>query len=280
MKLPQSTSLFSPAKLNLSLFVYSPLPNGYHPIFSVFQLISLGDILDIDFTSTPSFHLEVSGEAIDFESNILTCIYRRFSDRIPFGISIFLTKRIPVGGGLGGGSANAAVFLKLLNETCLGLSEPELIKVALEFGSDIPFFLIGGTAAVSGVGETLEPLPAPPFEGYILIVPPLSISTQEIYRATDEFGWVDACNPTLELSTKTRYLGPNTLQRAVWKLYPEYSEITAILTRHELPSPRLSGSGATLFIPYHSYERADRDYTKIRTLLPDCKMYLVINCDS
>ena len=191
MNLPQPLSVFCPAKLNLSLLVYPPISTGYHPIYSIFQPISLGDMLEIQWLSTPGFQLELVSDfdaQIEVDSNILTRIYRRFSDRIPVGVSLRLIKHIPVGGGLGGGSTNAASFLTVLNQYFLHLSPSELASIALDFGSDIPFFLTSGTALVTGIGEQVTLLPDAPFSAYILIIPPFSILSKTIYQALDQFG--------------------------------------------------------------------------------------------
>jgi 4-diphosphocytidyl-2-C-methyl-D-erythritol kinase len=276
MKIPHSLSVFCPAKLNLSLFVYPPLVSGYHPIYSVFQTISLGDTMDLQFHDTHGLKIQVLGGAeIDFETNCVTKIYRRFSDRIPCGISIDLIKRIPVGGGLGGSSTNAAEFLKIINEHFLHFSFAQLQEIALEFGSDIPYFLTGGTALVSGIGEIVKPLPKSPFTAFILLIPPLSISTPLIYKTIDEFNLADMPDTEAEKDVKIGYLGRNTLQKAVWKLFPLYSEIESKLMEHKLPFPRLSGSGATLFFPYIRSAEVAQHLEKIQNLFPDFKTFLV-----
>lgn len=276
MKIPRPLSVFCPAKLNLSLFVYPPLANGYHPIHSVFQTISLGDTMELRFHDTPGLQIQVmGGPAIEFENNIVTKLYRRFADRIPCGISIDLIKRIPVGGGLGGGSTNAAEFLKIINEHFLHYSFDQLQEIAKEFGSDIPFFLTGGTALVTGIGDRVKPLPKSPFSAFILLVPPLSISTPLIYKTIDEFNLADIPDSEAEKDVTIGYLGRNTLQKAVWKLFPLYSEIESKLMEHKLPFPRLSGSGATLFFPYIRSAEVTQHFEKIQNLFPDFETFLV-----
>src|SRR3984893_19445153 len=172
------------AKLNLTLDVTGRRPNGYHDIDSVMQTISLHDLIWIERTDCRVF--EVVGPVIAGENRVLKAareLEGHVSRALPFTIRLF--KRIPMGAGLGGGSADAAAFLKAANILYeLKLAPGELLESASAVGQDVPFLLSGGTARATGLGSTLSPLPPVPSSWRFLVVcPPLEISTRAVYEA-------------------------------------------------------------------------------------------------
>jgi len=174
------------AKLNLTLDVTGLRPNGYHEIDSVMQTISLHDLIWIERTDCRVF--DVVGPAIAGENLVLKAareLERHVSRTLPFTIRLF--KRLPMGAGLGGGSADAATFLKAANLLYdLKLKPAELDEIATAVGQDVPFFLSGGTARATGLGSTISPLPAPPSTWRFLVVcPPVEIPTRAVYEAVD-----------------------------------------------------------------------------------------------
>ena len=145
-------TLASYAKLNLNLHIYKPLANGYHPLQSVFQTISLSDILYITPLESREVSLNCSNPALTIDSsNSIIKVYNWAASKLPVGFDIRLEKHIPMGAGLGGGSANAATFLQFLNEHYLHLEESDLLEASLQFGADVPFFIKSGRALVSGI---------------------------------------------------------------------------------------------------------------------------------
>jgi 4-diphosphocytidyl-2-C-methyl-D-erythritol kinase len=174
------------AKLNLTLDVVGRRPNGYHDIDSVMQTVSLHDLLWMERTDCRVF--EVVGPPIEGENLVLKAareLEGRLSRALPFTIRLF--KRIPMGAGLGGGSADAATFLKAANQLYdLGLKQAQLVEIATEVGQDVPFFLRGGTARATGLGSTVSPLPPVPDSWRILVVyPPVQVATRTVYQAVD-----------------------------------------------------------------------------------------------
>ena len=147
------------AKLNLTLDVTGRRPNGYHDIDSVMQTISLHDLISIERTDCRVF--DMVGAVIGGENLVLKAareLEGRLSRALPFTIRLF--KRIPMGAGLGGGSADAAAFLTAANRLYdLKLTLSELIEVAASVGQDVPFLLAGGTARATGLGSTISRLP-------------------------------------------------------------------------------------------------------------------------
>lgn len=263
-------SILTFAKLNLNLKVYPALQTGYHPIVSTFVSISLHDELFIRILKEKKMVLRKQKGSIDFpldESNLLFKVYQSFFDDIPFGLDIAIKKNIPIGGGLGGASSNAAGLIHFLNQICSwGLSIPHLIEKSIVLGSDIPFFFYGGRALVEGVGEKVTPLSYQD-AWHLLVLPPFSCETKEIFQLFDK----------IEKKENTPYLRyqDNNLLAVVSKKNPEI-DIYAQNVFHAIKKPlSLSGSGSTLFIAYQNLKEAKADYEKITPLLPDCVLHIV-----
>ncbi|MES2961996.1 MAG: 4-(cytidine 5'-diphospho)-2-C-methyl-D-erythritol kinase [Pseudomonadota bacterium] len=242
-----------PAKINLFLKLTGKRVDGYHELESLFAFLDLADELSIQ--ESANFKLEISGEfgeLVDQNENLFTKILNFFNHE--FGISknleIKITKNIPVGAGLGGGSSDAAYFMHGLNEIFeLGLSLAELQKISLKFGSDI-FFLLGNKAAiVKGRGEIIaefpdfSPIPA------LLINPKISVSTKEIFT---KFG----SNFSQEIPTKDLLKKdvfdllenfPNDMEKPAIATLPLISEIIENLKNSGAKIAKMSGSGATCF---------------------------------
>ncbi|HEX9148194.1 MAG TPA: 4-(cytidine 5'-diphospho)-2-C-methyl-D-erythritol kinase, partial [Thermoanaerobaculia bacterium] len=179
-------SAHAPAKVNRELRVGELRPDGYHEIRS--RLVSI-DLVDTIEVAAGGHGIELSCDGIPVpcdDSNLVAVAARALAERIgrPPDVCIHLTKRIPVGAGLGGGSSDAARTLALLDRLWrarLGLAE--LSQVAAGIGSDVPFFLVGGEADVSGRGEIVSPAPDSPGVDLLLVIPPFAMSTAEVYAA-------------------------------------------------------------------------------------------------
>jgi 4-diphosphocytidyl-2-C-methyl-D-erythritol kinase len=174
------------AKLNLTLDVTGRRPNGYHDIDSVMQTISLHDLIWIERTDCRVF--DVVGPAIEGENLVLKAA-RELEGHVsrPLQFTIRLFKRVPMGAGLGGGSADAAAFLKAANLLYdLKLPRGALLEIATAVGQDVPFLLSGGTARATGLGSTVAPLPPVPSSWrFVVVSPPVEISTRAVYEAVD-----------------------------------------------------------------------------------------------
>jgi 4-diphosphocytidyl-2-C-methyl-D-erythritol kinase len=239
------------AKLNLVLKVFcSETAGGLHPIASLFQTISLSDRLLIQRGLSPGLVLETDHpELQDASQNLIFKIYTDFSNHIPFGLHVRLEKNIPIGGGLGGGSGNAAGFLAYLNHVCeWGWSQSHLVDVGLRYGSDVPFFFLGGTALVHGVGEKLSRC-LPEYTGsFVLANPCIHMSTPAIFRAFDAAHLGELPRDVSVDWVRSLPLGENDLSKVVFDQYPIYRDLAAFLDPFGL-SFYLSGSGATVFVP-------------------------------
>jgi 4-diphosphocytidyl-2-C-methyl-D-erythritol kinase len=174
------------AKLNLTLDVIGRRPDGYHDIESVMQTISLHDLVSVERSDCKVF--DVVGPPIAGENLVLKAA-RELEAHIGQSLSfeIRLHKRIPIGAGLGGGSSDAAAFLRAAIVLYgIKISSAELQELAQRVGQDVPFFLRGGTALATGLGSTVEPLPPIPGSWrFALVCPAIEVSTKEVYAAVD-----------------------------------------------------------------------------------------------
>jgi 4-diphosphocytidyl-2-C-methyl-D-erythritol kinase len=269
------------AKLNLTLDVTGRRPNGYHDIDSVMQTISLHDLVMVERTDCRVF--EVVGPAIEGENLVLKAareLEGRLSRALPFTIRLF--KRIPMAAGLGGGSADAAAFLRAANLIyALKLSPGQLIEIATAVGQDVPFLLDGGTVRATGLGSTVSPLPALPSSWRFLVVsPPIEISTHAVYEAVDGGAPSARRTPALIAALEASHVPPpragegrvgadpvlgNDLEPASRRLYPALDEAINRL-RDAVPGLTMSGTGAALFALFDRRQDAERALDGVRGL--------------
>jgi 4-diphosphocytidyl-2-C-methyl-D-erythritol kinase len=277
------------AKLNLTLDVVGRRPNGYHDIDSVMQTVSLHDLLWIERTDCRVF--DTVGPPIEGENLVLKAareLEGRLSRALPFTIRLY--KRIPMAAGLGGGSADAATFLKAANQLCeLGLKPEELVEIGTEVGQDVPFFLRGGTARATGLGSILSPLPPVPASWRFLIVcPPVPVATRTVYEAVDGDApsarrtpkLVEALNtPSPTLPTRGREIMNlqeggegsvgeivgNDLEHVTRKLFPVMNDAVERL-RAAVPSLTMTGTGAALFAVFATAHEAEAALGAVRPL--------------
>lgn len=245
------------AKVNLSLKVLGRRPDGYHELRTVFQTVGLHDRIAFEFTPARR-GLDITLEdALAIPDNLVLRAARLFCQRqgVRGRLRMRLEKRIPMGAGLGGGSSNAAVVLLALGPLTGRCAPLEgLREMAAELGSDVPFFLFGGTALGLGRGEELYPLPEAPRYRVLIVAPPVHVSTAEAYRA---LGRAELTSPVdfRKLSIfqsfvwRAEYLSgaENDFESAVFGLHPELGRWKRKLERLGAHAARLSGSGAALF---------------------------------
>jgi 4-diphosphocytidyl-2-C-methyl-D-erythritol kinase len=245
------------AKINLTLEVLGKRPDGYHEVAMVMQSIELHDYLE--FSTAPSgIELKVKGDGAPANKDNL--VYRAAEllqgyKGLTRGAHILLQKNIPVAAGLAGGSSDAAATLIALNKLWgAGLSLPELMELGARLGSDIPFCLIGGTALARGRGEKMEPLPACPDMGLVLVKPPHELSTARVYQAFDQVE--PAFKPehselvkgliNKDLKAICSHLG-NMLEPAAIKMLPVIAVIKEKLRLAGAMGVLMSGSGPTVY---------------------------------
>jgi len=210
----------APAKLTVSLRVIGTRPDGFHLIES--EMVTLDFADELEFSEGDGLEVIGNSAVPTDESNLV----RRAMRATGRTAHVRLCKRIPVGGGLGGGSADAAAVLRWA-----GVGD---LILAASLGADVPFCLLGGRARVSGIGEVVEPIP---FEDrrFTLLTPPFGVSTPSVYRAWDKLG-----GPRAE--------GPNDLEPAAVRVEPRLVEWRDRLAEATGRTPVLAGSGATWFV--------------------------------
>lgn len=245
------------AKVNLSLKVLGRRADGYHELRTVFQTVGLHDRITLEFTPARR-GLEVTLEdPLAIPDNLALRAARLYCERqgVRGRLRMRLEKRIPMGAGLGGGSSNAAAVLLALGPLTGRCVPPEALgDMAAGLGSDVPFFLYGGTALGLGRGEELYPLPDAPRYPVLIVAPPVHVSTAEAYRALGrpELTSPVDCRKLRKFQSfvwRAEYLSgaENDFESAVFRLHPELGRWKRKLERLGARAARLSGSGAALF---------------------------------
>ena len=256
------------AKINLNLRILGRAPDGYHCLESVVQEISLHDILEIE-TRANGLDLEVDDPAIPAdERNLVWRAARRMADLAPVstGLKIRLRKNIPAGAGLGGGSSDAAATLGALNELWrVHLPAVDLAAAAAALGSDVPYFLVGGAALLSGRGTEVHPLPEPLDYLLLLIFPGMPLSTREVYAQVQA-----PLTPTGKMASMSRFVSAtdggveawvrqgNDLAPVARRLCPAIEAIEAGLARAGATAAGVTGSGSAVFGVFRDREARDR----------------------
>ncbi|MEZ8380178.1 4-(cytidine 5'-diphospho)-2-C-methyl-D-erythritol kinase [Vibrio splendidus] len=244
----------SPAKLNLFLYITGRRDNGYHELQTLFQFVEFGDELTVSAnseTSSITITPEIPGVAL--EDNLIwkaaTALQQYTSTS--FGADIELKKVLPMGGGIGGGSSNAATVLVALNYLWqLNLSDDQLTEIGLQLGADVPVFVRGHAAFAEGVGEQLQPA-NPDEKWYLVVKPQVSIATVDIFTHSE----LTRNTPKRALATLLEQEYVNDCEKIVRMLYPEVDKQLSWLLQYA-PS-RLTGTGSCVFAEFSSKKEAE-----------------------
>jgi len=249
----------APAKLNLFLHIVGRRPDGYHLLQSVFRFIDFGDELGFDIRDDGQIHHLNPIPGIEPESDLCVRAARLLQKHSGSskGANIDLIKRLPMGGGLGGGSSDAATTLIALNHLWqTGLSRIELQQLGLSLGADVPVFVFGQSAFAEGIGEILSPIELEnPW--YVVLTPPVHVSTPEVFRDEGLTRDTEMIRMRDFKSAVTR----NDLQTVVCRRYPEVNNYLEQLS--EFAPARMTGSGACVFAEFESEEIARNALKKI-----------------
>ncbi len=257
----------APAKLNLFLHVVGRRDDGYHLLESLFRLISLSDSITIDLRRDGQISRESDiGVMVSEQDDLTVKAARLLRQRTGthLGAHLVVKKRIPVGGGLGGGSSDAATVLIGLNRLWrTGLNTQELANLGLVLGADVPFFVFGQTAFVQGVGEQITPVRAPDMS-YLVLKPCVGVPTASIFgdrdltRNSDQVKISDFSGTTrfVEFSKIYPGFGRNDLEPVACRLFPAVAEGIGWAKREGHPV-RLSGSGSCFFAEFDRPEDAE-----------------------
>jgi 4-diphosphocytidyl-2-C-methyl-D-erythritol kinase len=268
------------AKINLMLRVLDRKPDGYHQIDTILQSIELHDTITFSFTKSNQFDMSLdtgwTGLPSD-ETNLIVKAGYAFDRAHPISakLSVKLQKKIPVGSGLGGGSSNAAATLIAISRFCnWPLDRQRLLALASEIGSDVSFFLQGGTARGTGRGDEIQPLEDASIHRVLVVDPGFSCSTAEIYRKFDEAGLLTEKPNFIKILSDLKpesyraivsQIG-NDLEKVVFALYPELDSIKKRLLETGAAVAALTGSGSAVF---GLFTRAE-DLEKAAQQFPAC----------
>ena len=245
--------LKSHAKVNIGLQIRNQRPDGYHNIHTIFQELDFHDTIKLEKRdSSCQFSSNVDWLSKD-DSNLCVMAWQKMVDVFGLGgVSIELEKRIPAGGGLGGGSSNAATILKGLRKLYeLDVSDDELENIGIDLGADVPFFIKGKTQIGDGIGEILKPIKTVINGCYLLVVPDLHIDTKWAYGEFKNI--LDRPNEIVNFLGFIRKeiipfeLFENDFEAIVVPAYPEIGQIKNSLRVHGARFASLSGSGSTVF---------------------------------
>jgi 4-diphosphocytidyl-2-C-methyl-D-erythritol kinase len=258
----------APAKLNLFLHVTGRRADGYHLLQTVFQMVDHGDTLDFDLRPDTRIVRQTAIPGVPEEQDLiiralrlLQDAYQRRHGQLPPGIDVAIQKILPMGGGLGGGSSDAATALLAANHLWqAGFTRTELMALALPLGADVPFFIFGETAFAEGVGEALQPV-AGPDVWFVVIEPGVAVPTPAIFSAAG----LTRDTKAVTISDFSRHLtgsmgltgfGRNDLQAVAVSLFPPVAQALEWLGRYG--DARMTGSGACVFCAFASEAEADQ----------------------
>ncbi|MDE8034608.1 4-(cytidine 5'-diphospho)-2-C-methyl-D-erythritol kinase [Actinobacillus equuli subsp. equuli] len=257
--LMNKVTLPSPAKLNLFLYITNRRTDGYHELQTLFQFLDFGDEISLEVNQSGEIELLNEIEGVEKEQNLIYRAAKLLQKHTACtkGAKIGVTKRLPMGGGVGGGSSNAATVLVGLNHFWqTGLSLEELAVLGLGLGADVPIFVRGVAAFAEGVGEVLTPC-EPEEKWFVVLKPSVSISTAVVFN-----------DPNLPRNTPKRSLTEllenkwaNDCEKVVRDHYSEVEDLVQELV--EYAPFRLTGTGACIFAEFNSKEDAQKVF--------DCK---------
>ncbi|MCD6667660.1 4-(cytidine 5'-diphospho)-2-C-methyl-D-erythritol kinase [Vibrio cholerae] len=249
----------SPAKLNLFLYITGRRANGYHDLQTLFQFLDHGDELTITANNSGNITLSPALADVALEDNLIykAAMALKNAAQSPLGADIQLHKVLPMGGGIGGGSSNAATTLVALNYLWqTGLSDDQLAEIGLALGADVPVFTRGFAAFAEGVGEELSAV-EPEEKWYLVVRPAVRIATKDIFT-----------HPQLMRNTPKRDLASllatpyeNDCEKIVRSLYPEVDKQLSWLLQYA-PS-RLTGTGSCVFAEFSSRKDAQAVFAQL-----------------
>ncbi len=254
-------TLLSPAKLNLFLHITGRRADGYHSLQTLFQLLDYGDIMSFTTNTGNRISLQPEIPGVAFEQNLVIKAVRALEPFKPAsaGVDIHLEKRLPMGGGIGGGSSNAATTLVALNHlwNCK-LGKAQLQSIGLKLGADVPVFINAQTAWAEGVGEQLLPVKTPA-KWFLVVQPDCHVSTAEIFSHKD----LTRDTSAIKVAAFLERGGKNDCEALVRKLYQQVDKALIWLQKFDR-NARMTGTGACVFASFESAEKAQQ----VQALLP------------
>jgi len=253
-------TLPAPAKLNLMLHILGRRDDGYHELQTLFQFLDYGDELNFSLRDDGQIRLHTDLPGVDHDSNLIVRAARLLQREsgCTLGADIGLTKRLPMGGGIGGGSSDAATTLVGLDHLWrLDLGEDRLAQLGLALGADVPVFVRGRAAFAEGVGERLQPVDLEE-PWFLVLAPQVSVSTAEIFADPE----LTRNTPAITVRSLLAGGGHNDCQPVVERRYPEVRNALSLLNKFVPAS--MTGTGACVFGSFPNESEAD----KVRRQLP------------
>ncbi|MGA4636347.1 4-(cytidine 5'-diphospho)-2-C-methyl-D-erythritol kinase [Pseudomonas solani] len=255
----------APAKLNLMLHILGRRADGYHELQTLFQFLEHGDELGFTLRQDGEIHLRTEVPGVPHDSNLIVRAARRLQQEsgTRLGADIWLNKRLPMGGGIGGGSSDAATTLLGLDhlwQTHLG--EDRLAELGLALGADVPVFVRGRAAFAEGVGERLQPVTLPE-PWFLVAVPQVFVSTAEVFTDPE----LTRNTPPINLRSLLEGGGRNDCQPVVEKRYPDVRN--ALILLNNFTAARLTGTGACVFGSFPNKDDADKVARQLPATLPN-----------
>ncbi len=251
--------VFAPAKINLFLHVVGRRPDGYHLLQTAFRMLNHGDWITLVVRADGEVRRVSDLPGVPPDSDLVVRAARLLQEKTGcrLGVDISVEKSLPMGGGLGGGSSDAASVLLGLNRLWGINAERKTLEAwGLELGADVPFFIFGESAFAEGVGEQLHPVRVAP-AWYVVVEPPVSVATAEIFSAKD-------LTRDSELTTIASFpeaVTRNDLQAVVCRKYKQVGDAIEML--EAFGEPRMSGSGACVFLSCKSEDKAQAVLAKL-----------------
>lgn len=254
----------APAKLNLMLHILGRRADGYHELQTLFQFLDFGDELGFALRQDGVIQLHTSIDDVPHDSNLIVraaCLLQQHAN-CALGADIWLDKRLPMGGGIGGGSSDAATTLLGLNHLWqLHYSEDQLAELGLSLGADVPVFVRGHAAFAEGVGEKLQPVTlSEPW--FLVAIPQVLVSTAEIFSDPE----LTRDTPPIKVRSLLEGGGRNDCQPVVTKRYQEVRN--ALILLNKFVPTRLTGTGACVFGSFPNQDDADKVARQLPATLP------------
>ena len=254
----------APAKLNLFLHITGRRADGYHELQTLFQFLDHGDELGFALREDGEIHLHTEVDGVPHDSNLIVRAARLLQQEsgTPLGADIWLDKRLPMGGGIGGGSSDAATTLIGLNHLWqTQLNEDRLAALGLRLGADVPVFVRGRAAFAEGVGEQLQAVElSEPW--FLVAVPQVFVSTAEVFSAPE----LTRNTPPIKVRSLLEGGGHNDCQPVVEARYPEVRN--ALILLNKFVPARLTGTGACVFGSFPNRDDADKVARQLPATLP------------
>ncbi|MBU2155269.1 MAG: 4-(cytidine 5'-diphospho)-2-C-methyl-D-erythritol kinase [Gammaproteobacteria bacterium] len=254
----------APAKLNLMLHILGRRADGYHELQTLFQFLDFGDELGFALRQDGVIQLHTPIDGVPHDSNLIVraaCLLQQHAN-CALGADIWLDKRLPMGGGIGGGSSDAATTLLGLNHLWqLHYSEEQLAELGLSLGADVPVFVRGHAAFAEGVGEKLQPVTlSEPW--FLVAIPQVLVSTAEIFSDPE----LTRDTPPIKVRSLLEGGGRNDCQPVVTKRYQEVRN--ALILLNKFVPTRLTGTGACVFGSFPNQDDADKVARQLPATLP------------